>query len=103
MSQPPTSVPSTNSCGIVGQPERAESTWRMRGSGRMLIGDVVGVDVLQGLHGAVGEAARRRLGRALHEQHDAVVGERLVDGLADLGFGDDLLLDMVAPCGDRRS
>ena len=37
MSQPPTSSPSTKSCGIVGQPERAESTWRMRGSGRMSI------------------------------------------------------------------
>ena len=36
MSQPPTSSPSMNSCGIVGQFERAESSWRMRGSGRTL-------------------------------------------------------------------
>ena len=35
MSQPPTSSPRTNSCGIVGQFESAESSWRMRGSGRM--------------------------------------------------------------------
>ena len=35
MSQPPTSSPLTNSCGIVGQLEIAESSWRMRGSGRM--------------------------------------------------------------------
>ena len=33
MSQPPTSSPSTNSCGIVGQFESAESSWRIRGSG----------------------------------------------------------------------
>ena len=35
MSQPPSSSPLTNSCGIVGQLEIAESSWRMRGSGRM--------------------------------------------------------------------
>src|SRR3954470_10940821 len=35
MSQPPTSSPSTKSCGIVGQLDSAESSWRMRGSGRM--------------------------------------------------------------------
>src|SRR5205823_4553914 len=34
MSQPPTSSPSTNSCGIVGQFESADSSWRIRGSGR---------------------------------------------------------------------
>src|SRR3954452_2025960 len=37
MSQPPTSCPSTKSCGIVGQPDFADRTWRIRGSGRMLI------------------------------------------------------------------
>jgi hypothetical protein len=35
MSQPPISSPSMKSCGIVGQFEIAESSWRMRGSGRM--------------------------------------------------------------------
>ena len=35
MSQPPISSPSWNSCGIVGQFDSAESSWRMRGSGRM--------------------------------------------------------------------
>src|SRR3954471_10578002 len=35
MSQPPTSSPSTKSCGIVGQLDSADSSWRMRGSGRM--------------------------------------------------------------------
>ena len=35
MSQPPTSSPLTNSWGIVGQLEIADSSWRMRGSGRM--------------------------------------------------------------------
>ena len=34
MSQPPTSSPRANSCGIVGQFEIALSSWRMRGSGR---------------------------------------------------------------------
>src|SRR3954454_12395607 len=35
MSEPPTSSPLTNSCGIVGQSDTALSSWRMRGSGRM--------------------------------------------------------------------
>src|SRR6185503_11942339 len=35
MSQPPRSSPLTKSCGIVGQFDRADSSWRMRGSGRM--------------------------------------------------------------------
>src|SRR4051794_11055943 len=35
MSQPPTSSPSTKSCGIVGQLDSADSSWRIRGSGRM--------------------------------------------------------------------
>src|SRR5947209_16213223 len=35
MSQPPTSSPLTNSCGMVGQFDRADSSWRIRGSGRM--------------------------------------------------------------------
>src|SRR4051794_6628576 len=35
MSQPPTSSPPLNSCGIVGHSEIAESSSRMRGSGRM--------------------------------------------------------------------
>jgi hypothetical protein len=35
MSAPPTSSPPTKTCGIVGQPESAESSWRIWGSGRM--------------------------------------------------------------------
>src|SRR4051795_6557964 len=35
MSQPPTSSPRTKSCGMVGHWEIAESSWRIRGSGRM--------------------------------------------------------------------
>src|SRR5436305_6808438 len=35
MSEPPTSSPLTNSCGIVGHSDSALSSWRMRGSGRM--------------------------------------------------------------------
>ena len=35
MSAPPTSSPLTNTCGIVGQPEIADSSWRICGSGRM--------------------------------------------------------------------
>ena len=33
MSAPPTSSPFTNTCGIVGQPEIADSSWRIAGSG----------------------------------------------------------------------
>ncbi len=33
MSAPPISSPRTNTCGIVGQLETAESSWRIRGSG----------------------------------------------------------------------
>ena len=35
MSDPPTSSLATNSWGIVGQPDRPDSSSRMRGSGRM--------------------------------------------------------------------
>src|SRR3954453_10743388 len=35
MSEPPTSSPLTNSCGIVGHCDSSLSSWRMRGSGRM--------------------------------------------------------------------
>ena len=35
MSQPPTSSPLTKSCGMVGQFDSADSSARMRGSGRM--------------------------------------------------------------------
>jgi hypothetical protein len=35
MSQPPISSPLLKSCGIVGHCEIADSSWRMRGSGRM--------------------------------------------------------------------
>jgi hypothetical protein len=34
MSAPPTSSPLMKTCGIVGQPESADSSWRIRGSGR---------------------------------------------------------------------
>src|SRR3972149_4301712 len=35
MSAPPISSPLTKTWGIVGQPEISESSWRIRGSGRM--------------------------------------------------------------------
>ena len=34
MSAPPISSPRTNTCGIVGQPETSDSSWRIAGSGR---------------------------------------------------------------------
>ncbi len=74
MSQPPTSSPSTKSCGIVGQfDERGELHVRVE----ELLGD------------ARGEAAARRLGRALHEEHHAVLGHELLDLLEDLLLADD--------------
>ena len=76
MSQPPTSSPSTKSCGIVGQFESAESSWRMRGSGRMST-------AANGAPSACSAATVRAekphgglLGRALHEEDDVVVGDR---------------------------
>ena len=82
MSQPPTSSPSTNSCGIVGQLESAESSWRIRGSGRMSTAANARAERLQDRHGARGEAARGRLGGALHEQDHGVLVDRLLDRVA---------------------
>ena len=83
MSQPPTSSPLTNSCGIVGQSESALSSWRMRGSGRMST-------AANGASSACSAATVRAekphvglLGRALHEEDHAVVGDRLGDRVAD--------------------
>ena len=65
MSQPPTSSPLTNSCGIVGHLEIAESSWRMRGSGRM------------------STAAKRRLERL---QHATVRAEKPQAGASGVPF-----------------
>ena len=83
MSQPPSSSPSRNSCGIVGQFEIAESSWRIRGSGRMSTAANGVLELLQHRDRARGEAAGGRLGGALHEQDHLVLGERLGDRLAD--------------------
>ena len=83
MSQPPTSSPSTKSCGIVGQSESAESSWRMRGSGRMSTAANGASRAWSAADGARGEPARGRVGRALHEEDDVVVGDRLGDRVAD--------------------
>ena len=84
MSQPPTSSPSTKSCGIVGQPESADSSWRMRGSGRMSSAAYSTPSAFEHRHDARGEPAARLLGRALHEEHHVLLADRLLDELADL-------------------
>ena len=85
--QPPTSSPSTKSCGIVGQLEIAESSWRMRGSGRMST-------AANGVPAACSAATVRAenphvglLGRALHEEDHVVLGDRLGDRVADRVVG----------------
>ena len=60
MSQPPTSSPRTKSCGIVGQFDSADSSWRMRGSGRMSTAANGRAQRLERRHRARGEAAARR-------------------------------------------
>ena len=82
MSQPPTSSPSTNSCGIVGQLESAESSWRMRGSGRM---STAANGVPSDCRIATVRAEKPHagcVGCALHEQDHRVLGDRLLDRVA---------------------
>ena len=98
MSQPPTSSPSTNSCGIVGQFESAVSSWRIRGSGRMSTAANGAPSDSQRRDGARREAAHRLLGRALHEEDHVVLGDRAGDRLAEgvlglLAHGVSVLID----------
>ena len=85
MSQPPTSSPFTKSWGMVGQPDSAESSSRMRGSGRMSSAAYFTPSALSAPGGAQGEAAGGSLGRALHEEHHLVLLDRLIEEVADLG------------------
>ena len=87
MSQPPTSLPSTKSCGIVGQSEIAESSWRIRGSGRMSSAAYLTLERVERGGRAHREAAGRLVGGALHEEHHGVVPDRLLQERADLGVG----------------
>ena len=77
MSQPPTSSPSTNSCGIVGQFESADSSWRIRGSGRMSTAANGWPTDWRIADRAGREAARGLIGCALHEQDHRVLRDRL--------------------------
>ena len=87
MSEPPSSSPPTKSCGIVGQPEIADSSWRMRGSGRMSTA-AKGEPVACSARDRAGrEAARGRVGVALHEEDDVVLADRLGDRAADRVVG----------------
>ena len=83
MSQPPTSSPLTNSWGMVGQLEIEDSSWRMRGSGRMSTAAYSAPSDSRAADGARGEPAHGLLGRALHEEDDLVVSDRVLDGVAD--------------------
>ena len=85
MSQPPTNSPSMNSCGIVGQFETVESSWRIRGSGRMLTAANGLPTDCRIADRASRESAHRLVRSALHEQDHGVLGDRALDRLADLG------------------
>ena len=87
MSEPPTSSLFTNSWGIVGQPDSPDSSSRMRGSGRMSSAAYWTPSALSAPGRARREAARGLVGRALHEQHHAVLVDRLLDEVADLVVG----------------
>ena len=72
MSAPPISSPRTKTCGIVGQPESAESSWRIAGSGRMST-VVTGAPARRSASSARIELPHMAIfGRALHEQGDGL-------------------------------
>ena len=84
MSHPPTSSPRTNSWGVVGQFEIAESSWRIRGSGRMSTAAKRRVERLEGGDRSRAEKPHDgRVGRPLHEEDDFVLGDRRGDRFAD--------------------
>ena len=89
MSQPPTSSPRTNSCGIVGHCEIAESSWRMRGSGRMSTAAKRASSACSAATVRVENPHAGASGRPLHEEDDLVLLDRLGDRLADrVGLAD---------------
>jgi hypothetical protein len=82
MSAPPISSPRMKTCGIVGQPESAESSWRICAS------DVDGrhwrARVAQRFQRPRRVPAHGPLRRALHEQGHRLVRDDLLDLLAHL-------------------
>ena len=87
MSAPPISSPLTKTCGIVGQSESAESSCRICGSGRMSTA-VIGAPAFQSAWSArMRVAARRPLGRALHEDRDGLVVDHVLDLVAERHAG----------------
>ena len=88
MSQPPTSSPLTNSWGIVGQLEMPRAPGGCAGRA----GCRRRRTARRGPRGPPTVRAEKphigRLGRALHEEDDLVVADRLLDGVADGVLGD---------------
>ncbi len=73
MSQPPTSLPSTKSCGIVGHSDQPGQHLADAGVDEDVAGAVVHVQVVEDLDDLVREAAARHLGGALHVEEHPVV------------------------------
>ena len=82
MSQPPTSSPLMNSCGIVGQFESDRELLADARIGQHVDGRERLPQRLQDRDGAGREAARRLLRVSLHEQDHGVLADRVLDRLA---------------------
>jgi hypothetical protein len=86
MSQPPTSFPSTKSCGIVGPPTSPKHDPDARVD-EDVARPVLHAEVVEDLDHLVGEAAAGHLGRALHVEEDAVLSDLALDLVEDLLLG----------------
>ena len=87
MSAPPISSPFTKTCGIVGQSESAESSWRICGSGRMSTAVIGAPGVPERLERAHASCRTPAAGRALHEERDGLVVDHLLDLVAQRHAG----------------
>ena len=93
MSAPPISSPFTKTCGIVGQPEISDSSWRIAGSGRTSTAVTGAPALAQRAQRTVGVAAHDELRRSLHEQRHRLVVDDVLDPFAQLVAHASLRLD----------
>ena len=73
-------------CGIVGQPESADSSCRISGSGRTSTAVTGAPALAQRLQRPLGVAAHDELWRAFHEQRDRLGLDHVLDPFAQLVF-----------------
>ena len=85
MSAPPISSPRTKTCGIVGQLEIAESSWRISGSGRTSTAVIGAPDRAERLERPLRVPAERLLRRALDEDRDGLGVDDGLDPVVQLG------------------